>query len=83
MTRDYDPFERMLALCNRLDRDRIPKTILHTAADTLTVAFATFGCRVEVYFNPDYAGYSLFRGDESVEGDFEALERMIADFADD
>lgn len=75
--------QRLLDFCNRLDRDEIPKTLMHTARDTIMVSFATVGSRIEVYFSPDDTHYSVFRGHEDVEDDFEALERMIVEFLAD
>jgi hypothetical protein len=64
---------------NFLDEKKIRYELCHTIDDCLTAMVYVPGVRIEMYFYEDRFEYSVFRGDESVETDLQALLELLSD----
>jgi hypothetical protein len=73
-----DGLARLLKFLAHLQSSNINYRIDHNAPESLTVAFALVGARVEVDFDAEMMHFSVFRGDEAVNTNVEELTALIA-----
>ena len=74
-----DGLERLLEFLKLLDEKAVEFRLDRYSPDSITVTFSLVGHRVEADFEMESMSYSVFRGDESMDTDFEKLVSLIAE----
>jgi hypothetical protein len=75
-----DGLDRLLGFLAKLNKRGVSYSLSQHRPDTIMVTFTVVGARIEVDFFNDHLEYSIFTGNEDVEGDVTRLDRIIEDF---
>lgn len=74
---ENDGLQRLLEFLEFLDSRSLDYKLDHYSPDSITVTFSLVGYRVEADFEPDGFHYSVFKGDEAVDTNFDSMMSLI------